>query len=205
MRSSFVVGVLALQGDFREHIDALASVGVEGREVRTPADLDGVDALILPGGESTTISKLLLSSGLFDAITRRHHEASLPTMGTCAGMIVSAREIRDGRPDQRSFAVFDAVVRRNGIGRQVASFEAPVLLPSGDPFPAVFIRPPVVETTGPEVEVLAEYDGRPVLCAQGPHLFATFHPELTADGRIHQLFVDRIKERLVAPAATPQE
>lgn len=190
------VGVLALQGDSREHISALSRIGVVGRPVKHLDDLDDVNALVVPGGESTTIAKLLKFSGLDKPIAERAKDNSLAIMGTCAGMIISARTILDGRPDQASLGIFDATVRRNAYGRQRFSFEALIDIKGLDePFPMVFIRGPGVSQTGPGVEVLALWDDSPALCAQGPHLFATFHPELTMDGRIHQLFLNRLEER----------
>ncbi len=190
------VGVLALQGDVGEHALALGEVGAHAVEVRAPEDLAGVDALVLPGGESTTISLLLGSSGLFDPVSQRVADG-MPVFGTCAGMILLASEVLDGRPDQRSFGAIDVSVRRNGFGRQVDSFEAPVTVEGlgGDPFDAVFIRAPVVERVGEGVEVLAALDDpsgppRPVLCRQGPVLVAAFHPELSGDLRLHQMFVE---------------
>jgi 5'-phosphate synthase pdxT subunit len=184
------VGILALQGAVREHAQVLAELSAEPVEVRVPQDLAGIDALVMPGGESTTMSMLLESAGLFELIHKelRH---GLPTFGTCAGMILLATEVLDGRPDQRSFGVLDAAVRRNAFGRQVDSFEADLDVAglAGGPFPAVFIRAPVVERTGEGVEVLATVDGAPVLCRQGPVLAAAFHPELSGDFRLHQLFV----------------
>ena len=184
------VGVLALQGDVREHAAALADLGAHPVEVRSPADLAGVDALVLPGGESTTMSLLLGSSGLFEPLARRLADG-MPALGTCAGMILLSTHVLDGRPDQRSFAAVDIDVRRNAFGRQVDSFEVPVPVEGvpGGPFPAVFIRAPVVERAGPDVEVLASVDGRAVLCRQGRVLAAAFHPELSGDLRLHQLFV----------------
>ena len=187
------VGILALQGDVREHATALAELGSHVVEVRTPDDLAGIDALVLPGGESTTMSLLLGSAGLFEPIAARLHDG-MPAFGTCAGMILLASEVLDGRPDQRGFAAMDIAVRRNAFGRQVDSFEADLRLhgmptAAGGTFPAVFIRAPVVERAGPGVEVLATIHGRPVLCRQGPVLAAAFHPELSGDLRIHQLFV----------------
>ncbi len=183
------IGVLALQGDFREHIEVVASLGHVVREVRTPSQLGDIDALIVPGGESTAISKLLDSSGLFDAINKRISDG-MPCFGTCAGMILLSRSILDGTPTQRSFAAVDVVVRRNGIGPQSESNERDLRVDGfeGD-FPAVFIRPPVVEGVGSGVEVLAEVNGNPVLCRQGRHLVASFHPELSADPRVHSLFL----------------
>ena len=184
------VGVLALQGDVREHASALADLGVCVVEVRRPDDLAAVDALVLPGGESTTMSLLLESSGLFDPIAGRLAEG-MPAFGTCAGMILLAHEVIDGRSDQRTFSVLDVSVRRNAFGRQRDSFEADLDVAgvSGGPVDAVFIRAPFVERVGPEVEVLAEVDGHPVLCRQGPVLAAAFHPELSGDLRVHQLFL----------------
>jgi len=186
-----MIGVLALQGAFRAHLDALTDLGVAARDVRTPAHLEGVDALVMPGGESTTMSRLLTSSGLFDQIKARASEG-MPIFGTCAGMILLATEVLDGRPDQRTFGIIDLTVRRNGYGRQRESFEADLDVTSlrDDPFRGVFIRAPVVERVGPGVDVLAEYDGNPVLGRDGKVLFATFHPELAGDLRVHQLFLD---------------
>jgi 5'-phosphate synthase pdxT subunit len=187
------VGVLALQGAYARHAQCLRSLGAEPREVRTPADLAEVDALILPGGESTTMSMLLDSSGLFAPLADRL-AAGLHTLGTCAGMILLGSEILDGRPDQRCFGAVDIAVRRNAFGRQVDSFEADLALadlPDG-PFPAIFIRAPFVERTGPDVEVLATVDGHPVLCRQGAVTVAAFHPELSDDLRIHDRFLKEL-------------
>ncbi len=190
-----VVGVLDLQGDVREHLAALAEVGCEARTVKWPADLDGISGLVLPGGESTTLSMLLESTGLFEAIAGRVGDAAqrpLPLLGTCAGLVLVSREVLDGRPDQRTFGVLDAVVRRNGYGRQEQSFEADIVFGSGEgpPLPTVFIRAPLLVTVGERVEVLASLHGVPVLVRQGPVLASSFHPELTADRRIHRLFAD---------------
>ncbi len=187
------VGVLALQGAFARHAAALRALGAETVEVRTPAQLDGVDALVVPGGESTTMSMLLESSGLFEPVAERL-AAGTPAFGTCAGMILLGSEILDGRPDQRSFAAIDIDVRRNAFGRQVDSFETdlPVDALDGGPLHAVFIRAPFVERVGDGVEVLADVGGHPVLCRQGPVLAAAFHPELSGDLRIHQLFVREV-------------
>lgn len=184
-----VVGVLALQGAFDVHIRRLGSIGVAARAVRTPDQLEGVDALVLPGGESTTMSRLLTTSGLFDPLKSRLAEG-LPVFGTCAGMILLATEVLDGRPDQRSFDRIDLTVRRNGYGRQLDSFEAEIAVGGLEPgFHAVFIRAPVVERVGPDVEVLAEHDGRPVLLRDGTCTVCSFHPELTDDTRLHEQFV----------------
>jgi pyridoxal 5'-phosphate synthase pdxT subunit len=188
------VGVLALQGASARHAAALARLGADVVEVRTPEQLDEVDALVIPGGESTTISMLLESSGLFDPVQARLDDG-LPTFGTCAGMILLASTILDGRGDQRSFKAIDAEVRRNAFGRQIDSFEADLAVEGidGEPFRAVFIRAPVVERVGPEVEVLASVEGRPVLCRQDHILVAAFHPELGDDPRLHELFLSEVK------------
>ena len=187
------VGVLALQGDFEAHVRMLRELGADAFEVRTPAELEGLDALVMPGGESTTMSLLLESSGLFDAIAKRLADG-LPVLGTCAGMILLAAEVVDGRPDQRSFGAIDLTVRRNAYGRQVDSFETDLDIPEvgTEPFHAVFIRAPGVERVGPEVEVLAELDGHPVLARQGPVTVAAFHPELSGDLRIHGRFLQEV-------------
>jgi pyridoxal 5'-phosphate synthase pdxT subunit len=189
-----LVGVLDLQGDVREHVAALAEVGCETRLVKRPDDLDGLAGLVLPGGESTTLSMLLESSGLFDAITGRMSAAErpLPVLGTCAGLVLVARVVLDGRPDQRTFGVLDAVVRRNGYGRQDQSFEADLVFGSGEvpPLPTVFIRAPLVVSVADGVDVLATLDGAAVLVRQGPVLASAFHPELTADRRVHRLFAE---------------
>lgn len=189
------VGILALQGDVREHSEALAGLGAEPVAVRTPADLDRVDMLVLPGGESTTISLLLDSSGLLEPL-RERLAGGMPAFGTCAGMILLAEEIIDGRPDQHRLGAIDISVRRNAFGRQVDSFETDIDVEGLDrPFHAVFIRAPVVERAGPDVEVLAEVPGpggtgRAVLCRRGPVLVAAFHPELSGDDRLHRLFLE---------------
>ncbi len=186
-----VVGVLALQGAFALHVRALERLGSVAVEVRTPPELAGVDGLVLPGGESTTMSKLLDANGLFEPVAERLAEG-MPALGTCAGMILLAREVLDGRADQRSFGAVDITVRRNAFGRQVDSFEADLEvagLPEA-PVHAVFIRAPVVEDVGPGVEVLAQVDGgRPVACRQGRVLVTSFHPELSPDLRVHELFL----------------
>ena len=185
------VGILALQGAVREHARAVADLGAHPVEVRTPEDLSGVDALILPGGESTTMSLLLESSGLFDPIASRLAEG-MPAFGTCAGMILLASDVLDGRPDQRFFGAIDLTVRRNAFGRQVDSFETGLSidgLSGHDEFDAVFIRAPFVERAGDDVEVLASVDGHPVLCRSGNVLVSAFHPELSDDLRIHELFM----------------
>lgn len=191
------VGVLALQGAVREHLGSLDRLGLRGVEVRRPEDLSGVDGLIIPGGESTTISMLIESAGLRGPLQERL-EGGMPAFGTCAGMILLAGEVADGRPDQHLFAAIDIGVRRNAFGRQVDSFETDLDVEGlAAPLHAVFIRAPVVERVGPGVEVLATvggFDGgpRPVVCRQGPVLVAAFHPELTGDTRLHRLFVSKV-------------
>ncbi len=184
------VGVLALQGAVREHVSSLRDLGAHTVEVRAPQDLAGVDALVLPGGESTTMSLLLESTGLFDPIADRLADG-MPAFGTCAGMILLAAEVLDGRSDQRFFAAIDLTVRRNAFGRQVDSFETALHVDGveGELFDALFIRAPFVERVGADVEVLASVDGHPVLCRSGSILVAAFHPELSNDLRIHQLFL----------------
>jgi 5'-phosphate synthase pdxT subunit len=188
------VGVLALQGDVREHVRALDELGAAAVEVRTVDALATVDALILPGGESTTMSLLLESSGLLAPLQARL-QAGMPAFGTCAGMILLASEIVDGRPDQRRLGAIDIGVRRNAFGRQVNSFETALDVDGlTGPLSAVFIRAPIVEWVGPEVSVLAAVTGsdgvsRPVVCRQGPVLVTAFHPELAGDLRLHQLFL----------------
>jgi 5'-phosphate synthase pdxT subunit len=189
------VGILALQGASARHAEALGALGAHPVDVRVPEDLSGVDALVIPGGESTTISRLLDTSGLFDAVAGRLAD-DMPAFGTCAGMILLAADVIDGRPDQRTFGAVDVAVRRNAFGRQVDSFETRLDVAglAGGAFPATFIRAPVVDRVGERVEVLATVDGpeggrRPVLCRQGPVLVAAFHPELSDDLRLHQFFL----------------
>ncbi len=185
-----VVGVLALQGAFAAHSECLASIGVASLEVRTPTDLASVDALMMPGGESSTMSQLLESSQLFDAISVRITDG-MPVFGTCAGMILLSSEILDGRSDQRSFSAIDISVRRNAFGRQRDSFEKTLATPAGD-FNGVFIRAPRIERVGPAVEVLAHIDDEPVFVRQGNVMACSFHPELAGDARLHQFFVSTI-------------
>lgn len=162
---------------------------MDAPEVRTPTDLDAVDALVIPGGESSTMSMQLDRSGLSEPLGRRLREG-MPAFGTCAGAILLGREILDGRPDQRPFGAIDLVVRRNGYGRQVDSFESEIHL-AGDPVPmaATFIRAPVIEAVGDGVEVLAVVGGYPVVCAASTILASTFHPELGTDTRLHERFL----------------
>ncbi len=181
------VGVLALQGAFAAHSECLTSIGVQSVEIRTPEQLGSVDALLMPGGESSTMSQLLESSGLFDPIAARIADG-MPVFGTCAGMILLASEILDGRSDQRSFSAIDISVRRNAFGRQVDSFEANIDSSVGE-FHGVFIRAPRIERVGVGVEVLGSINDEPVLVRQGNVLAASFHPELSNDARLHEYFV----------------
>jgi 5'-phosphate synthase pdxT subunit len=187
------VGVLALQGDVREHRHALGSLGCEAVAVRTPEALDGVDALVLPGGESTAISHLLVTSGLEAPLAARLRDG-MPAFGTCAGLVLLASGITDGRDDQHAMGLLDVEVRRNGYGRQVASFEGSCELRGRGRIPAVFIRAPRITRVGADVEVLATIDvgdgAHPVLVRQGSVLGASFHPELTDDRTVHGLFLE---------------
>ena len=187
------VGVLALQGAFARHVEALRRCGVDASEVRTPDHLSRCDALVVPGGESTTMSKLLVTFELDEPLAKLLGDG-LPTFGTCAGMILLAAAISDGRPDQLSFGAIDLDVRRNGYGRQVDSFEADLHVEAlgQPPLRAAFIRAPVVERVGAGVEVLASFEGVPVLCRQGPVLVSSFHPELSDDDRLHHYFLERV-------------
>jgi 5'-phosphate synthase pdxT subunit len=221
--SDLTVGVFALQGDVREHLAALAEVDVIARPVRRPSELAEVDGLVIPGGESTTMSKLSIDFGLFDPISERI-KAGMPVYGSCAGMIMVARDVLDGRADQRTFGAIDMTVRRNAFGRQVDSFEAPVTIEGidGEPFHAVFIRAPWVESVASGVTILGtaldagkalptlvprygnaagsdgdETAGRIVAVRQGNVLATSFHPELTGDLRIHQFFVDMVRAHVI--------
>jgi 5'-phosphate synthase pdxT subunit len=187
-----IVGVLALQGAFEMHQHRLHHLGVRAPLIRTPRELETVDALVLPGGESTTMSRLLTTSGLFDHVKGRLADG-MAVFGTCAGMILCATEVLDARSDQRGFDVIDLTVRRNGYGRQLDSFEADLDVDGlSTPFHAVFIRAPLVERVGDGVEVLATHDGVPVLVRSGPCTVAAFHPELTDDARLHELFLEHL-------------
>ncbi len=185
------VGVLALQGAFRSHAQAIESLGATAVEVRREADLDEVERLIMPGGESTTMSMMLRNNELFEPLQKRLAEG-MPVFGTCAGMILLASEILDGRDDQEPLGAIDLSVRRNAFGRQIDSFETMLDVQGLDtPMHAVFIRAPVVTRTGPGVEVLARVDDQPVLCREGSTMVAAFHPELSDDRRLHQMFLER--------------
>lgn len=196
------IGVLALQGDVREHLAALARCGARAEPVRLPDDLARVDALILPGGESTTMSHLLRAFELEEPLRRRLEEG-MPFLATCAGLILLSRSISDGRADQLALGALDVTVRRNAYGRQLASFEVDLDMPAlgGEPFPAVFIRAPGLEDVAPGMEVLATHDGRPVAVARGSRFGLAFHPEMSGDDRIHRLFLDRVAAAAVETAA----
>jgi 5'-phosphate synthase pdxT subunit len=186
------IGVLALQGAFKEHIEALRKLGADTVEVRLPEQLEGLDGLIIPGGESTTIGKLAAEYGLQEAI-RRYSEAGNPVYGTCAGMILLSRDV--GR-DQPLLGVMDVKVERNAFGRQLDSFETDLDIPAlgAQPFPAVFIRAPRIESVGDGVQVLARLpDSTPVAARQGNMLVTAFHPELTEDLRFHRYFLDFVR------------
>jgi 5'-phosphate synthase pdxT subunit len=187
---SVKIGVLALQGDFREHKQKLQSLGVEAPEVRKQEQLEGLSGLIVPGGESTTIGKLAREYGLEQAVRERVEQGSLAVWGTCAGAIWLAKEII-GYPEQPRAGLLDIAIRRNAFGRQVDSFEEPLEIQGfATPFPAVFIRAPVIERVGPGVEVLAREGNRVVLVRSGKLMASSFHPELTGDSRLHRLFVE---------------
>jgi pyridoxal 5'-phosphate synthase pdxT subunit len=197
-RQSPVVGVLALQGDVAEHLRALREAGARGVPVRRPGEIDAVDGLIIPGGESTTMWKLAVIFDLIDPLRKRISDG-MPAFGSCAGMIMLATGLVDRASDQETLGAIDMTVRRNAFGRQTDSFESDITLAgvAGPKFRAVFIRAPWVEDTGPDVEVLATEPrtGRIVAVRQGPALATAFHPELTPDPRVHQIFVDMVRER----------
>jgi len=192
-RTDPLVGVLALQGDVREHLVALAGLGVTARPVRRARELDDLDGIVIPGGESTTICRLLDVFELRGPLSERL-AAGLPAFGSCAGMIVLAGEILDGRPDQEPLRAIDIVVRRNAFGRQVDSFETDLELDgvAGGPLRAVFIRAPWVERVGPDVQVLARVGEHPVAVRQGRVMATSFHPEVAGDDRLHALFLSVI-------------
>jgi 5'-phosphate synthase pdxT subunit len=187
------IGVLALQGAFREHIMMLQALGVSSIAVRLPDQLGDVNGLIIPGGESTAIGKLMATYGFYDAI-RHQHDAGMAVWGTCAGAILVARTVLDALPDQETLGLMDVSVRRNAYGRQLDSFEADLDVrgvPDGD-FRGVFIRAPWIEAVGPDVQVLAEHDGHVVAAREGDLLATVFHPELAGDPRIHRFFLDDV-------------
>lgn len=191
---SRVVGVLALQGAFEAHQHVLRDLGVESVQVRTLSDLESVDALVMPGGESTTMSHLLQTSGLFNSIDARLKQG-MPVFGTCAGMILLAKGVLDGRSDQRSFGAIDIDVKRNAYGRQIDSFETDISIDGMvEDFHAVFIRAPQIARLGDDVTVLARHNQDVVLARQGSVMVASFHPELTSDSRIHSMFIGLLQE-----------
>ena len=184
------VGVLALQGAFKLHAEALERLGVEALEVRSVEDFNSSESLIIPGGESTTMSFLLESSGIFESLQERSI-AGMPILGTCAGMILLSSKIADGRSDQKPLNLIDIEVRRNGYGRQINSFESDLFIEGFESsFRGVFIRAPLVEDVSEKVEVIAELNGRPVMCRQDSTIVTSFHPELADDDRIHAEFLE---------------
>lgn len=186
------VGVLALQGAFGLHVKALERLGIDAIEVRSLENFDASEALIIPGGESTTMSFLLESSGIFDSLRERSAEG-MPILGTCAGMILLSSKITDGRSDQKPLNLMGVEIRRNGYGRQIDSFESDLSIEGFDgSFRGIFIRAPLVEAVSEEVEVLAEVNGRPVMCRQGSIIATSFHPELADDDRIHAEFLEMV-------------
>ena len=194
-RTDPLIGVLALQGDVREHLVALAGLGVTARPIRRASELADLDGIVVPGGESTTICRLLDVFELREPLAERL-AAGLPAFGSCAGMIVLATEILDGRADQRPLGAIDIVVRRNAFGRQVDSFETDLEIDevAGGPLRAVFIRAPWVERTGPDVTVLARVGEHPVAVRQGNVLATSFHPEVSGDDRLHALFLGLVAQ-----------
>ena len=186
------VGVLALQGAFKLHVQALKRLGVEAIEVRTLENFEASQALIIPGGESTTMAFLLESSGIFEALQERSNNG-MPILGTCAGMILLSSKITDGRNDQKPLKLIDIEVRRNGYGRQIDSFESDLMVKGFENFfKGVFIRAPLVESVGENVDVLAELNGQPIMCRQESTIVTSFHPELADDDRIHAEFLEMV-------------
>ena len=195
------IGVLSLQGDVREHLRALTDAGAQAEPVGSVSALSSVDALVIPGGESTTMSKLAVIDGLMEPL-RDARRAGMPMYGSCAGMIMLADRVQDARADQETIGGIDMTVRRNAFGSQVDSFEAdlPILVLGPEPLRAVFIRAPWVESVGAEVEVLAtvrrgDDDGTIVAVRQGSLMATAFHPELTGDARVHELFVEMVRKQ----------
>ncbi len=183
------VGVLALQGAFESHLKTFETMGIDAVSVKTVEDLNRIERLVIPGGESTAIQMLLESNSLSGPLKERLHE-KMPVFGTCAGMIVLSRIILDGREDQSPLNAIDIVVRRNAFGRQIDSFESPIEVKGlSEPFPAIFIRAPIVESVGDNVNVYAKVDDQIVLCGNASTLVASFHPELSSDTRIHEMFL----------------
>lgn len=188
------IGVLALQGAFREHAAALDRCGARTRQVRQPHELADLDGLIIPGGESTTIGKLMVTYGLLEPV-RELAAAGLPVFGTCAGLVMLARDVCEG--DQPLLGLMDIKVRRNAFGRQVRSFEAPLQVAAmgAEPFPGVFIRAPWIEESQAGVEILSAHEGHPIAARQGDILATAFHPELTDDLRLHRYFLELVASR----------
>ncbi len=200
MTSTPVIGVLAIQGAVREHVQLLEAAGAAAIHIRHASDIARVSGIILPGGESTTISKLAVIDGLMEPL-RQAAKSGLPMYGSCAGMILLADRILDGRPDQETIGGIDMTVRRNAFGRQVDSFEGGIDLAGieGDPFPGIFIRAPWVEEIGPGVQVLGrvssgDAEGRIVAVRDRSLIATSFHPELTGDTRVHQYFVEMVRQ-----------
>ncbi|NMP20908.1 pyridoxal 5'-phosphate synthase glutaminase subunit PdxT [Sulfobacillus harzensis] len=187
------IGVLAIQGDVREHLRHTERAGAEAREVRLPRDLDDINGLIMPGGESTTIGMLMAEYGLIDALKERTREGRFPIYGTCAGLILLARDVVGPSPARLGYVDIEAA--RNAYGRQVASFEVGLDIPclGSEPFPAVFIRAPKITRLGPDVTPLARYQGEVVMAEQGPYLVSSFHPEMSPDIRIHEYFIKKVE------------
>ena len=194
-RSALTIGVLAVQGDVREHVRVLTSLGAQAHGIRRPTELTDLDGLVIPGGESTTMDKLVRAFDLFDPL-RALIAGGLPVYGSCAGMIMLADRIAEGRPDQQTLGGLDITVRRNAFGRQVDSFEEDIDFVGidGGPVRAVFIRAPWVEDAGDGVDVLARAAGKIVAVRQGALLATSFHPEVTGDTRVHELFVEMCKD-----------
>lgn len=186
------IGILAIQGDVREHVRHTREAGADAIEVRLPRDLDSTQGLIIPGGESTTIGMLMQEYGLIDALRDRSRTGDYPIYGTCAGLILLAQDVVGLSPAR--LGLVDIEASRNAYGRQVSSFEVPLSITAlgEEPFPAVFIRAPKIQRLGPDVTPLAWYEGDVVMAEQGPYLVSSFHPEMSADTRIHQYFVQKV-------------
>lgn len=191
--NNIIIGVLTLQGGFGKHIQVLEKLGINAVKIREAGELDSIDGLIMPGGESTTIIRLLKNFGIFDKLKKKIADG-LPVFGTCAGMILLSEGI-DSHPEQETLGLMDYRVSRNDYGRQIDSFDALLNISElgADPVPAVFIRAPRITEYGPSVKILSEYNGSPVLVRNGNKLASSFHPELTEDLRVHKYFLSMIK------------